>query len=167
MIFNFSAKDNKCHKTEHCNFKETSQRSIFEEISAIHNDKSMWKCFVNSTEMSRAVFYLPRFKISKWDCQSTKICDTTSLFSNKMEIIKWDRKYQDCHWFIRDYKGLPFFQAIRDVILFWFGRAPTGQKETFSWSESNVAETLMKPVIWNFVARRVTETTILSWQLSW
>ena len=73
---------------------------------------------------------LPRFKKSKWDCESTKICDATTLFSNKTEVVKWDRKYQDCHWVTRDYKGLPFFQTIRDVISFWFGRFPAGQKAT-------------------------------------
>ena len=52
---------------------------------------------------------LPRFKICKWGCKSTKVCHATTLFSNKMEIVKWDRKCQDYHWITRDSTGLPFF----------------------------------------------------------
>ena len=44
--------------------------------------------------------YYPDLKISKW--RSTKICDATTLFSNKTEIVNRDKKYQDCYWITRD-----------------------------------------------------------------
>ena len=61
---------------------------------------------------------LPRFKISKWDCKSTKICDATTLFSNKTEIVKWDMKYQDCHWATRDWRDSHFFKLFMTSLHF-------------------------------------------------
>ena len=48
--------------------------------------------------------YYPDLKVSKW--KSTKICDATTLFSNKTEIVKWDNKYEGLLLY---FMGLPFF----------------------------------------------------------
>ena len=77
--------------------------------------------------------YYPDLKISK--SRSTKICGATTLFSNKTEIVKWDKKYENCYWITRDCHF--FFQTIYDVITFWFGRFSADQKATlqkFSWN---------------------------------
>ena len=95
--------------------------------------------------------YYPDLKISK--SRSTKICGATTLFSNKTEIVKWDKKYENCYWITRDCHF--FFKLFMTSLHF--------DSDVFQLIRKQRCRNSHETVIWSFVTCRVTEEITVSW----